>query len=148
MMAELVCREFVITKNAQNKDEIKEFLAYLTSERAQGIAAKNCNGLPVLNFGYHPTEEELGFTYSNFTNSVYDVIENAVIVDIAKFDKPISSILGLSWYRDNTVSGGTLSLNLYTKQALTADQIYQSTLDAFAGTWADRVEQYMIQQGQ
>ncbi len=148
MMAELVCREFVITKNAQNKDEIKEFLAYLTSERAQGIAAKNCNGLPVLNFGYHPTEEELGFTYSNFTNSVYDVIENAVIVDIAKFDKPISSILGLSWYRDNTVSGGTLSLNLYTKQALTADQIYQSTLDAFASTWADRVEQYMIQQGQ
>ncbi len=148
MMAELVCREFVITKNAQNKDEIKEFLAYLTSDRAQLVAAQNCNGLPVLNYGYVPSEEAMGFAYSEFTKSVYDILDNAVIVDIAKFDKPISGVLGLSWYRDSTVSGGTLSGNLYTRQALTADQIYQSTYDAYAGTWKDRIEQYLIQTGQ
>ena len=87
-MAELVCREFVITKNAQNKDDIKSFMAYLTSDRAQLIAAQNCNGLPVLNYGYQPTEEELGFVHSEFSKSVYDVLEDAVIVDLAKFDKP------------------------------------------------------------
>ena len=148
MMAELVCREFVITKNAQNKDDIKQFLAYLTSDRAQKIAAQNCNGLPVLNYGYVANEEDMGFAYSEFTKSVYEILENAIVVDIAKFDKPVSMALGMSWYRDNTVSGGSLSENLYTKQALTADKIYQSTLDAFAGTWADRIEQFLIQQGQ
>ena len=148
MMAELVCREFVITKTAQNKDEIKQFLAYLTSDRAQLIAAQHCNGLPVLNYGYVPTEEALGFPFSQFTKSVYDVLADATVVDIAKFDKPISVNLGLGWYKDSTTSGGSLSENLYTGQALTADEIYQSTINSYSGTWKDRVEQFLIQQGQ
>jgi ABC-type glycerol-3-phosphate transport system substrate-binding protein len=148
MMAELVCREFVITKTAQNKDEIKQFLAYLTSDRAQLIAAQQCNGLPVLNYGYVPTEEALGFPFSQFTKSVYDVLADATVVDIAKFDKPISVNLGLGWYKDSTTSGGSLSENLYTGQALTADEIYQSTINSYSGTWKDRVEQFLIQQGQ
>ena len=148
MVGELVCREFVVTKNAQHKDVIKEFLAYLTSDRAQLIAAQNCNGLPVLNYGYVPTEEALGFPLSQFSQSIYEILENAVIVDIARFDKPISVSLGMNWYKDTTVSGGTLSKNLYTGQALTADKIYESTLNAYAGTWKDRVEQYLVQSGQ
>ena len=148
MIGELVCREFVITKNAQNKDDIKNFLAYLTSDRAQLVAAQNCNGLPVLNFGYVPTEEALGFPLSQFSQSIYDILENGVIVDIARFDKPIAVSLGLNWYKDTTVGGGTLSQNLYTGQALTADKIYQSTLDSYAATWKDRVEQYLVQNGQ
>lgn len=148
MMAELVCREFVVTKNAQNKEDVLNFMAYLTSDRAQLIAAQNCNGLPVLNYGYVPTEEELGFACSEFTKSVYDILSDAVVVDIAKFDKAVGVSIGLNWYRDNTVSGGTLSENLYIKQALSAQEIYQSTLDAYAGTWADRIEQYLVQQGQ
>ena len=62
--------------------------------------------------------------------------------------KPAGSFLGLDWYKDTTISGGTLSQNLYTGQALTADKIYQSTLDAYAGTWKDRMEQFLVQQGQ
>jgi ABC-type glycerol-3-phosphate transport system substrate-binding protein len=148
MVGELVCREFVVTKTANHKDIIKDFLAYLTSDRAQLIAAQNCNGLPVLNFGYVPTEKDLGFQVSKFTESVYNTLEDAVIVDIARFDKPISISLGMSWYKDTTVSGGTLSKNLYTGQALTADKIFDSTLNAYKGTWKDRVEQFLIQQGQ
>lgn len=148
MIGELVCREFVITKNAQNKEDIKKFLAYLTSDRAQLIAAQSCNGLPVLNFGYVPTEEELGFSFTEFTQCVYDILENAVIVDIAKFDKPVGIFMGLSWYKDTTVSGGSLSENLYTGQALPVEKIYQSTLDAYAGNWKDRMEQYLVQNGQ
>ena len=148
MMAELVCREFVVTKNAQNKEDILHFMAYLTSDRAQLIAAQNCNGLPVLNYGFVPTEEELGFAFTEFTRSVYDILDTAIVVDIAKFDKPVYLSVGLSWYKDTTVSGGTLSGNLYIKNALTAEEIYESTLQAFAGTWQDRIEQFLIQQGQ
>lgn len=148
MMAELVCREFVVTKNAQNKEDILHFMAYLTSDRAQLIAAQNCNGLPVLNYGFVPTEEELGFAFTEFTRSVYDILDTAIVVDIAKFDKPVYLSVGLSWYKDTTVSGGTLSGNLYIKNALTAEEIYESTLQAFAGTWQDRIEQFLVQQGQ
>ena len=148
MMAELVCREFVVTKNAQNKEDILHFMAYLTSDRAQLIAAQNCNGLPVLNYGFVPTEEELGFAFTEFTRSVYDILDTAIVVDIAKFDKPVYLSVGLSWYKDTTVSGGTLSGNLYIKNALTAEEIYESTLQAYAGTWQDRIEQFLVQQGQ
>jgi hypothetical protein len=95
-----------------------------------------------------PTEEDLGFACSAFTKSVYEVLSDAVVVDIAKFDKMIGVSVGLSWYKDTTVSGGTLSKNLYTKQALSAEEIFESTRNAYAGTWADRIEQYLVQQGQ
>ena len=142
MMAELVCREFVITKDAQNKEEIKEFLAYLTSDRAQKIAAKHCGGLPVLNYGYVPTEEDMGFAVSEYARTAHEIAMQATIVDIAKFDKPVGLFMGLSWYRDNTTSGGTLCKNLYTKQALGADEIYQSTYNSYLSLWKDKMEQY------
>ena len=104
--------------------------------------------MPVLNYGYVPTEEALGFPLSEFSLSIYDIVQDAVVVDIAKFDKPAGVFMGMNWYKDTTVSGGTLSQNLYTGQALTADKIYQSTLDAYAGNWKDRMEQYLVQQGQ
>lgn len=145
MMAELVCREFVITKDAQNKEEIKEFLAYLTSDRAQMVAARSCNGLPVLNYGYVPTEEDMGFAVSEYTKSAHEIASQATIVDIAKFDKPRGRFMGVSWSQDNTTSGGTLCKNLYTRQALGADEIYQSTYTSFVSLWKDRMEQYAAQ---
>ena len=148
MMVELVCREWVITKDAENKDDIKDFLAYLTSDKAQLLAAKASNGLTVLNYGYVPTEEDMGFALSEFGKSIQKLSSEAVIVDYAHFDKPLGRFVGLSWYKDKTASGGTLCENLYTKQALSTEEIYQSTLDSFSATWADRVEQYYVQQGQ
>ena len=148
LKAELVCREFVITESAQHKEDIKDFLAYLVSDQAQKVAAKECNGLPILNYGYVPTEEDMGFEFTTYVESAHEVFADAVIVDIANFDKPLGKFVGLSWYQDSTTSGGTLCTNLYTEQALSSDEIYQSTLDSFATTWADRVEQYFIQNGQ
>lgn len=148
MMVELVCREWVVTKEAENKEDIMDFLAYLTSDRAQMLAAKESNGLTVLNYGYVPTEEDMGFALSEFGKSVQKLSQEAVIVDFANFDKPLGRFVGLSWYKDKTASGGTLCENLYTKQALSTDEIYQSTLDSFSATWADRVEQYYVQQGE
>lgn len=148
MMVELVCREWVITKNAQNVDDIKNFLAYLTSEQAQKLAAQKCNGMPVLNYGYVPTTEDMGFEISAYTKSIQDITSNAVIVDYARFDKPIGRFAGMSWYKDKTTSGGTLCANLYTGQGLGWEEIYQSTLESFAGVWKDKVEQYYVQIGE
>ena len=148
MMAELICREFVITKNASDKDDIKEFLAYLTSDRAQKLAAQKCSGLPVLNYGYMPTEEDMGFAFSEYVKSVQKLSSEANIVDIAGFDKELGRFVGLSWYKDKTTSGGTLCENLYTKQALSSKEIYQSTLDSYSATWADRIEQFYVQKGE
>ena len=90
----------------------------------------------------------MGFTYSEFSKSIYEVLEDAVIVDLAKFDKPAGIALGMAWYQDTTVSGGTLTKNLYTKQALTADKIYESTYNGLAGTWAERMNLYLAAQEQ
>lgn len=147
MKAELVCREWVVPTNAQNKEDALNFMAYLTSDRAQTVAAQNCNGLPVLNYGYVPTEEEMGFAYSSFTKSIYETLTDAVIIDLAKVDK-FGRDIGLNWMNDNTSGGGTLANNLYTRVALTADEIYESTLQSYVGTWKDRVEQNLIRQGQ
>ncbi|MBQ9354575.1 MAG: hypothetical protein IJT84_02695, partial [Clostridia bacterium] len=142
MVVELVCREFVISKNAKNVDDIKNFLAYLTSDRAQKIAAQHCNGLPVLNYGYEPTEEDMGYEFSEFTKSFIDISKSAVFVDYSKFGNPVGRAMGLDWYKDNTTSGGTLCKNLYSKQALSSDKIYQSTLDSYTTNWKDKMEQY------
>ena len=142
MVVELVCREFVISKNAKNVDDIKNFLAYLTSDRAQKIAAQHCNGLPVLNYGYEPTEADMGYSFSEFTKSFINIAKSAVFVDYSKFGNPVGRAMGLDWYKDNTTSGGTLCKNLYSKQALSADKIYQSTLDSFTTNWKDKMEQY------
>lgn len=147
MKAELVCREWVVPTNTQNKEDALSFMAYLTSDRAQTVAAQNCNGLPVLNYSYVPTEEEMGFAYSNFTKSIYETLTDAVIIDLAKVDK-FGRDIGLNWMNDNTSGGGTLANNLYTRVALTADEIYESTLQSYVGTWKDRVEQNLIRQGQ
>ncbi len=145
MMAELVCREWVITKTAQNVPEIKEFLAYITSDKAQKLAAKAANGLNVLNYGYVPTTEDMGFEVSNYTKSIQEITKDAVVVDFGKFDKPLGRFMGLAWYKDNKASGGTLSANLYTKQAVSSKDIYESTITSYKSTWADRMEQYKIQ---
>ena len=56
MVAELICRSFVVSKNAKNKDDILDFLAYLCSDRAQKIAAQATQGFNVLPYGYTPTD--------------------------------------------------------------------------------------------
>ena len=142
LVVDLICREFVVSKNAQNIDDIKNFLAYLTSDRAQKIAAQKCNGLPVLNYGYTPTAEDMGFELSELTKSITEIYNTSTILDYSRYEYKLGRSIGLSWYSDNTVSGGTLCKNLYTKQGLTYDKIYDSTYKTFATNWKDKVEQF------
>ncbi len=147
MVCELVCREFVISKDAKNVEDIKDFLAYLTSDTAQKIAAKEANGLPILAYSYEPTKEDMGFEFSNLTEDIINISKSAVIVDFGKFGNPLGKAMGLDWYKDNTTSGGTLCKNLYTKQALPSGKIYESTLSSYKTNWKDKMKQALKKTG-
>lgn len=147
MTSELICRQFVIRKNANCVDDIKDFLAYLTSDRAQKIAAKATRGISVLPYGYEPTEEDMGFEISPYTKSLKEIGKDAVIIDIGGLDNPYKSFFSISWYIDSTAAGGTLSQNLFTGQAESADTIADSTYRKIASTYKDLMVLYKAKYG-
>ncbi|MCI8487447.1 MAG: hypothetical protein HFE36_01890 [Clostridia bacterium] len=147
MVSELICRQFVVTNSAQNKDDIFDFLAYLTSERAQKIAAKATRGISVLPYGYTPTDEDMGFTISDYTKSVEAIKRESVIVDEGGLDMPYRSFFGMSWFVDSAAAGGTLSQNLFTKQAEDYKTIATSTYKKLNSTYKDVMAQYKIKYG-
>ena len=61
--------------NANTATPFNKSYAHLTEHAhysdAQKVAAKECNGLPILNYGYVPTEEDMGF---EFTSKEYKII--------------------------------------------------------------------------
>ncbi len=56
----------VIPKYADNIAGAKEFMKYLASDEAAIIAAKHCNGMNILPFGYQASDEEIGFNRTAF----------------------------------------------------------------------------------
>ena len=147
MVSELICRQFVVTKNAQSKDDIFDFLAYLTSDRAQKIAAKATRGIAILPYGYTPTDEDMGFAISDYTKSVEAIKRDAVIVDEGGLDMPYRSFFGMSWFVDSAAAGGTLSQNLFTKQAEGYETIADSTYKKLNSTYDDIMAQYKVKFG-
>ena len=137
----------MVTNSAQNKDDIFDFLAYLTSERAQKIAAKATRGISVLPYGYTPTDEDMGFTISDYTKSVEAIKRESVIVDEGGLDMPYRSFFGMSWFVDSAAAGGTLSQNLFTKQAEDYKTIATSTYKKLNSTYKDVMAQYKIKYG-
>lgn len=145
MVSELICRQFVIPKNAKNIDEAKKFLCYLVSDRAQKIAAKATRGISMLPYGYEPTEEDMGFTFSNYTKSVNKIKKDSVIVDLGGLDMPYRSFFSMSWYVDSTAAGGTLSQNLFTKQAEGYATIADSTYKKIDSTYTEFMKMFKVQ---
>ena len=60
---------------ATAKEAAKKFLLYLASDRAQKIVIEKSSGL-VMPYGYDPRQDN--DTVSNFANSTFDIIQNAV----------------------------------------------------------------------
>lgn len=143
MVTENICRCFVIPKGSSNKALAKEFLAYLTSDRAQKIAAKNSNGISVLPFGYTPTDEDMGFEISAFTKSVAKVTKSDAvkIVDSAQLDKTFKKEVNILWFYDikNT---SALANNVYSGTATLGDQIYEMTYKYYNGMWSTLISKY------
>ncbi len=143
MVTENICRCFVIPKGSRNKAEAKEFLAYLASDRAQKIAAKNSNGLNVLPFGYTPTDEDMGFEISAFTKSVAAITDSDTvkIVDSAQLDKTFKKEVNILWFYDikNT---SALANNVYSGTATPSDQIFDMTYKYYNGMWSTLISKY------
>ncbi len=147
MVSELICRQFVVTKATKNIEDVKHFLSYLVSDRAQKIAAKATRGISVLPYGYTPTEEDMGFAISDYTKSVEKIKEDSIIVDQGGLDMPYRGFFGMTWYVDATAAGGTLSQNLFTKQAEGYQSIADSTYKKINSTYLEIMEQYKIKYG-
>ena len=143
MVTENICRCFVIPKGAKNKTDAKKFLAYLVSDNAQKIAAKNTNGISVLPYGYLPTDSDMGFAISDFTKSVNKLTKNdkVKIVDSACLDKPFKKEVNIMWFYDikNT---SALANNIYAGTATGGNEIYQMTYDYYNGMWKTLIEKY------
>ena len=60
----------VVPKKASNKDGAKDFIRYLCSDEAAIIAAQSLHGMELLPYGKTVTNEELGFTRSNFLDDI------------------------------------------------------------------------------
>lgn len=150
MVPELICRQFAITKKAKNVDDIKDFLAYLCSDRAQEIAAAATRGISQLPYGYEPTEEDMakhGVTISDFTKSMNKIAKSATIVDEGCLNLPYRSFFALNWYIEKASAGGTISLNMFTGQAESSATIAQSTYDKLNSTYSIVMEQFLEKYG-
>ena len=147
LLPELICRSFVVTKSAKNKPEIMEFLSYLASDRAQLIASKANHGINPLPYGYEPTEEEMGFAISGYTESVQNIAREALIVDIGGLNQPFKSMMAISWYKESSTT--PLSQLIYTRtpdKRATADTIVDITYNLYNSDWTYRIEQYELSQ--
>lgn len=143
--SEMITRTILIPKNGKNKDISKNFIAYLFSERAQKIAAKNANGISVLPYGYEPVEEDMGFEISPYIKSVLAISEDAVICDISHNNMSFPKVTHITWYEDpGTIANDPLALALYLKgdRCPTAAEIVEKTINAFDNGWKLLIDSY------
>lgn len=141
---ELNCREFVIPKTADNKPEVKEFLAYLTTNRAQRIAAKSCQGINTLPYGYNPTEEDMGFTLSQYKKDYQNIRNTCLSLDVEMLSNRFARFMNIPW----CTSCNSLSIDFFTNEtnhrATDPSKIVESTYQSLQSAWETKVNQYKI----
>ncbi len=144
MVVKNICNQLVIPKSAKNKDAIKQFIAYLCSDRAQKIAAKAASGTAMLPYGYVPADEDMGFTISDYIRSVAAVSDvNAMVsVDSAHLNSALVRISYLTWYYDKKNPSRTIAKDIYGGSYTPVSEIYDSTYENFNRSWANFIRSY------
>ena len=149
MLSENVCRSMVVPNSGKNIDVVKDFLRYLASDRAQKISAQHTNGQNLLPFGYVPTEEDMGFEFSEYIKSIYSKQADTVVIDVSMLDKPFTQATNLKWYYDKNAGSGSLAKTIFAGGAGGVEKIFQSTLNYFdTERWATYIENYHLLIGQ
>lgn len=150
MISENVCRSMVVPNSGKNIDAVKDFLRYLASDRAQKISAQHTGGQNMLPFGYTPTEEDMGFEFDEYMDSILTKQTDAVIIDVSKIGKPFTQASRLSWCYDKNAGGsGALAKTIFAGGAGKPEDIFQSTLKYFdTDRWATYIENYHLMIGQ
>lgn len=142
MHTENLCNQLVIPKTAKNKDAVKAFIAYLCSDRAQKIASRAASGSVILPFGYAPTDEDMGFTISEFIKSFRDTSSSTTIIDASKLNNKFVQVTNLSWYYDKLNPSREIAKDIFGGRYTPVSEIYRSTYDNYARTWKTVVGNY------
>lgn len=135
----------VIPKVAKNIEGAEKFLRFLASDKAQLIAQQNIDGLPLLPYGKTATEEELGFSRTQYIKDVMDRADGCILI-------PTTAMGDFSKYTDfgATYNAKTQKelFNLSGKTADTADKHFSKMLTAYTNAWGRLVEQYKLAIGE
>lgn len=133
----------LITKNTRYPDLCKDFLRYLVSDRAQQVAARACSGVPILPYGYEPTDEDMGFEISDFIKEYERLSRDNVIVNIRYYNQVFTRKCNMSWFGDTSVIGSnTLAKVLYSNEKAPAvSEIVAKSISKFNPRWKDAVRE-------
>lgn len=144
LVAEMNCREFIIPKSASNKEDIKQFLAYLTTKRAQRIATRACGGTNTLPYGYVPTDEDMGFTLSQYKKDYQKLNQECQALDISNLSNSFALFLNIEW----CANCDGLTLTTFNGTAQPIDKIYEATYGKLNPNWKTLIQQYKILHGE
>ena len=135
----------MIPKAAKNKAGAKDFIRYLASDEAAIIAAQNVNGINMLAFGKHVTDEELGFTRSNFMNDCMKISNStSMVVASDSRNYKFSYVAGFSHGEGMRTH---LLRFLNGTNTLTGRTYYQNSYKMYADKWERSVTEFKAQGG-
>ena len=140
----------MITNYSRKIDLCKDFITYLVSDRAQKIAAQHASGIPVLPYGYEPTEEDMGFEISPFTQEYLRLAEDSVLVDMSHGNKPFAKTIGMVWYADKSRLGNDrLTKALFYKDNVPAKtELLEATKSQFRNGWENLIDTFFEKYGE
>lgn len=128
----------MIPKAAKNAAGAKDFMRYLASDEAAIIAAKAMGGMELLPYGKTVTEEELGFTRSNFLSDVSKwATMNKTLINGDNF--------GFCYHADFQIgtTDNTRLKNIFTgAYNKTATEWYQANYNEYKEKWSTMVTDY------
>ena len=136
----------IIPKAAKNKAGAKDFIRYLASDEAAIIAAQNTNGINLLPFGKQVTDEELGFTRTDFMSDcmrISGAASNVISSDSQEYKFAYVTKFGLS----GNAFGGHILKFCNGTNTLTGKAFYQESYDVFAGKWERMITEFKSQGG-
>ena len=145
MIIAQICSEIVVPKisDESKREDIYKVLRYLTSDRAQKVAAEAVGGLNMMPFGAPVNTEELDITVTNFVKECNEVDRDPqnVIVDYSRTNSLASQYLKHTWYY--TPGGERMSAYIYrTADPQTPEKMYDALYNNLSATWANYVKNY------
>ena len=154
MIVTIRCSEIVVPKLASNeawkKEHIFKFLRYLTSERANVVAANKLGGLNMTAYSSPIKDTDLTVTRSLFVQNIVDIAKDTVVIDTAQINKISKKVLPLSTIY---VPGGeNLAKYLFDRTTATAqdsDSMYTNLYKAATDSnlWKTKVDLYKLEMG-
>ena len=137
----------VIPKHADNIAGAKEFMKYLASDEAAIIAAKYCNGMNILPFGYQASDEEIGFSRTSFMKQAMAI--STRVKYVATSDSQEYHFSKISKFGPAADGPWTYLGPLYNgTNKYTATSFYNAQYEKFSLNWKMYVDTYKAAGGE